>query len=687
MKNLKFKSRFNTLMGVFLYFLNVNVEAQVQPVTIYFAGNDVNNLVPFIRRVAISTKCGPGVREITTDILGRKASEIELCNGKRCGLTKIYKAGVLVKEINYLNDFVISYKSYNNGVLVTEINADRSRVVFQGALVPLNWKRIYVKYNRNRIVMVTKGTFIDNLLKFQIPENVAAIMKDIDSQAGLNGVTGSNAVFNCDDSYSRVNDSDIKLHGTTSSEKSTAQSFINNLGSTCSALTRSKVNDDFNGKTGDAAKEARKAAASSRLDKMISACQDRANSPGLFENPIIIGEAILLGLETVLEGAAVAEVTTGGAAVATEIVGATIIDATIIDGTATALTSQAATTVVSETAITTASSALNATLRTLPALTETAEVSSASNISTVGIAKFVMTVSAVVAAIGGTSANAAEPPMEICEVETDSNNDPNGQTMIDANQGQTPATQSPTTGSTTPDQAAGDNCARLVRFRDYCNNNGWQTLECQDAMGLLTGCGTADPRIIYVSPQGEPTGSGCYSVSKAQAAALECKKRSLIASYLNGNNICPSKGGFDLRSLVKDPGWIDPSPIDGRLYHNSFAKIFKGTKVTVMEGLTLKQLQSNLPFPSVQNLVVFMDADCPASISYAKTLASKELNDAIPKGVNIVVVDVASDPAIANKYNIVGYPTSFLMSSTGKLSLPMLGALTVQETVTTMLSK
>ncbi len=89
MKNLNFKARFKALIGMVLYLLTANVEAQVQPVTIYFAGNDINNLVPFIRRVSISTKCGPGVREITTDILGRKATEIDLCNGKRCGIAKI----------------------------------------------------------------------------------------------------------------------------------------------------------------------------------------------------------------------------------------------------------------------------------------------------------------------------------------------------------------------------------------------------------------------------------------------------------------------------------------------------------------------------------------------------------------------------------------------------------------------
>ena len=82
-----------------------------------------------------------------------------------------------------------------------------------------------------------------------------------------------------------------------------------------------------------------------------------------------------------------------------------------------------------------------------------------------------------------------------------------------------------------------------------------------------------------------------------------------------------------------------------------------------------------------------MDADCPASRSFAKTLASKEVIDAAQKGTDIIVVDAASDPAIATTYNIIGYPTTFIMSSTGKLSLPMLGAMTVKEAVTAMLSK
>ncbi len=693
MRNLNSKQRLVSLIGVCIFFLSFNIDAQVQPLTVYFAGNDVNNLAPFIRTEVIFTPCGQGIRETTTDLFGKKASEKELCNGRRCGVTKIYKAGVLVKEINYLNDYVISYKSYVNGKLATEINADRSKIFVQGALVPLNWQRIYVKFNRDRIVMVSKKAFIDNLLKVQIPENVAAIMKDIDSQAGLNGVPGSNAVFNCDEGFSKVNDANIKLHGTTTAEKNTAQGFINNLGSSCSAITRDKINDSFNGKTGDAAKQERIAKANSRLDGMIAACQNRANSPGMFENPIIVGEVLLLGLETVLEGAAVTEtavLTAEGAAVASELVGAAVIDATIVDGVATVVTAD----MVSATASAGVVQAAEQTMiRSLPgiseAITELAANSGAT--ASAAITRFTVAVTTAGAALFSAGTNAAAPTVEVCEVKDDSDNDANGQTMADAGQGQTPAPpKNPSAGSTTPDDAAGDNCGRLTRMRDYCNNNGWQTLECKDFAAILTGCGSIDPRIVYVDPQGEPTGSGCYNAAKDQAAVIECKKRSLIAHTINGGKICSSQGGFDLRNLVKDPGWYDPSPIDGKLYHNSFTKMLKGTKFTVLEGLSLKQLQSKLTqltLSKTQTLVVFMDADCPASRSFAKTLASKEVIDAAQKGTDIIVVDAASDPAIASTYNIIGYPTTFIMSSTGKLSLPMLGALTVKEAVTTMLSK
>ncbi|MBK7243534.1 MAG: hypothetical protein IPH98_06690 [Saprospiraceae bacterium] len=101
-------------------------------------------------------KCGPIIQVTTYDVKGRIIKKEDWQKGKRCGPTKVYDNGILIKDIVYKNGLLESYVSYVAGKVNCQISADRKTIINQGKLVNIKWSKFYHVIDDRKFMFLIK---------------------------------------------------------------------------------------------------------------------------------------------------------------------------------------------------------------------------------------------------------------------------------------------------------------------------------------------------------------------------------------------------------------------------------------------------------------------------------------------------------------------------------------------------
>lgn len=638
----------------------------------YNSGPNLTNLI-YSRSEPIITPCGAGERVTTFDINGRKVSEKDWYNGKMCGKIKVYLNGVLQKEITMYYNIILDYTFYENGIQKVKINEERTMLVRNGLPVKKTWDNIFITLSQNKLIMLTRKEFLDLACLVMMPEEAVEIMQGINDNAGSSIPESNKNILMCGGSFSAMPNTDLKagLRSTNSSTRTNARDILNSTVNTCSQNIANFNGSNFNGLSGPSAKSARIAAANTALDNIISKCEAQKDDNSLIatdaEDQVwqavrpYIGPSLPV-LREAARGAASGELT----------VGRVVLKDAITISYNTAKVSLISSTPATGTA--TAGALATSGVLLLGALA-----------AGVGIGTIIeKATSEWTTQLIDEHFNAKE---KAAEASAQQNSAPaNTNSGTPQNSG---STQGPGTKLVMPD--AGNKCDRLKSMRDRCNANGWQTMECQDFTRIFAQCGSSvDPREVYTSGDGSFIGGMCTKLDKEDAQKLKCDKLGMIALVPPGGNIlCSINKNFFTDQIISNPKekwWTDPVPQPLNSFRRSnLAKYFDGKKnVTVYDEITAEKLSETLKKASKQTFVVFLDPDCPSCIGFINTLVSKEVENEIQNGINLIVVDAGANPNLQSKYPIMVYPSYFVRKSSGEMTPMAVGSMGISETIRLM---
>lgn len=142
--------------------------------------------------------------------------------------------------------------------------------------------------------------------------------------------------------------------------------------------------------------------------------------------------------------------------------------------------------------------------------------------------------------------------------EYDENGNPKGAPQhVEAGQATTPLPDN-------PDMGTCEGRARWVSLMTaFCESQNWQPPTCQAILLLVNGC--ADPQFTDPTPDGD--GLICRNNrSPEELAAVACQRRKMIELVFPDSPRSSCKlPKLDKSLLIRDPGTIDPVPVDTRL--------------------------------------------------------------------------------------------------------------------------
>ena len=625
----------------------------------------------YSRTSAIGTPCGQGERITTSNIQGKKISEVDWYNGYRCGMTKVYQNGILVKEIKFYYNYILSYTSYENGVVKCHISEDRNSFKRNGQIVQDKWQNITVVIGNKKAVVLSKMEFVDLTSMMLMPEEIVDFLEGINNAAGDAIQNGNKNLFVCGGNVKALPGADIKtaLNSSNQQTKTTAFENIHSNVNQCSANLSSANRSNYNGGgSGPSAEQARITAATSAIDNMIAKCEAMKDDNSLIADPeddVWYAVRPLAGSSSlpVLRAAA-----SGRAAELTQIVIRTgniaynAASATTIGGSAAGGGAAGAGTL------------------------------SAGYVAVVGLAA----VGAFTLGFGaGTLLNMATESVGINDavINTFFNAKEKVDEGIDAINssvnsaiGFNPPPQN-NTGAKLVLPGGGQDCQKFKDLKERCDNNGWQTMECKDFVRIFSGCGSnVDPREVYTNPDGDFAGGSCANISAADQQKNRCKGMGMFAMIPPGGElVCSMNKAMDFNLLTYNPKakwWTDPSPNDGNTFlRTDFKKIFSNSKIQAYNRMTNGQFKQLSDGTAKSTLFVFLDADCPACKSFSAILNSKEVSDAMAKNIDIVAIDAGANLDLCSDLNILGYPSFFLKKSNGTKTPMVIGAFSKSDLI------
>lgn len=622
----------------------------------------------YTRTTPVSTPCGPGELVVVQDVQGRKVSEVNWCEGRRCGLAKIYKNGELVKIIDFYRDLILSYRSYENGVLVTEISGDRTRIVNQGRQIVPVWDKVYIPTGNKELVILNKKQVIDLLSLVAIPEEIATFFDGL-NEAARSSLGGERSMFPCGGKVKSIKDVEVNLKSTNASTKSSAFNDIKTSVSSCTASLESFNSNGLSGSAGVSAQQGRIDQANTNIDKTIATCAN-GDKNSLIADPEdemwqqarpYMGPA-LAGLKAAAQNAERTQM--------------------IVRGTNIAFNAAKVAYLGGEAAVTTTAgggavgggAAAGASIGLLPAI---------------GIL-------AAAAAIGLIVNYGVETAIEAHFDAKDAADDAAQQQALQA--APKPAAGTAPSGHTDPVKTplpggseGGKNCDKLKGIKDRCNANGWKGWDCQEALNFFGGkCNAYDIREVITSENGDFVGGNCSDFSAADKAKLECKKMGMIAMPGDKGFLCNNRKPIvDLAGLLHKSWYTDPMPVDANSFRRgNVSKMFSSkTGINTFDEITTVKLNDILRSTLKPTLVVFMDPDCPSCKTFSSSLLSKEVAETMAKGIDIIVIDASANSELITKYDIIGYPSYFLKKANGANTPIAIGSLSPNATVQFMLTK
>ncbi len=224
MKNFKIKK--TNILKLFyalilISFFSISIKAQNNFAVVYDSQHPNIQNLQYVVTTIVTTPCGTGELVTKKDIQGRKIIEETWCQGRRCGLTKIYENGVLVKLIDFYRDLILSYKSYKNGVIVTEISADRNRIVNNGIQIIPAWDKVYIPTGNQEIVILKRNEIIDLLSLLVLPEEITSFLEGL-NDAAKNSLGGGKTMLACGGNLNPIKDVEADLKSTSTTKKAKA---------------------------------------------------------------------------------------------------------------------------------------------------------------------------------------------------------------------------------------------------------------------------------------------------------------------------------------------------------------------------------------------------------------------------------------------------------------------------------
>ncbi|MBK6698672.1 MAG: thioredoxin family protein [Saprospiraceae bacterium] len=604
-----------------------------------------------------------------------------MAKGKRCGPTKVYDNGILIKDIVYKNGLLESYVSYVAGKVNCQISADRKTIINQGKLVNIKWSKFYHVIDDRKFMFFDKKSFVDVFRQLMLPEDIAQTLADISALYDGKDVPGKNAVVGgCGSSVAVIDDLGANYKSSDPGEKQKSADAAAGVLNACSSSRNADLTAPFDGKTGDAARKGRIDKARSAMDRMIANCG--SNGSNLTSGGLVS----VTGWEEITAVDIVIDAATSGEAVVEMDVAAAGFETTAGAGLHTSLPTKLAklaevTQKIARPVIGAAGEATGGAAAAEGAAGATTAVAGTTTaVMGAAIIVGVVTVSALI--YGGYKLFEAHKDKEAGDA-VGAQADADLKAMRESEKAKEKAGREakntnpppkPGGGASTPlppGMGSENGCERLKGFKKYCDDNGWKTSDCEKAARLFGRCG-GDLTEMYVAGDGNISNVGCpQTMSPEDIAKKECTRKGMFALTTPGGTLCKTKGSIDgaLPPAV-DPNVINPTRGD-------FSTVFNNTSVKVMGSSA--ELSSNLKSSTKKTMVVFMDPDCPSCKTMSSTLKSPEVQSAAAN-VNILVIDGTLAPEVIRDYKISAYPSTMLISN-GKVSPMTIGSMSSNEAV------
>ncbi|MBK7811996.1 MAG: hypothetical protein IPI50_12315 [Saprospiraceae bacterium] len=692
------------LFGILFIFLSITVQAQDKEYTIKYPNGQIYRQGKFITNLS----CGKVLQQTTYDSKGRVAKREDWQNGVRCGSTKVYENDVLVKDIVFKNGLMESYISYVAGKINCQISADRKTIINQGKLVNINWSKFYHVIDDHKFMYFDKKSFVDIFRQLMIPEDIAQTLADISALYDGKDVAGKTAaVGGCGKNVSAINDLGANYKSTAPADKQKSADAAATVFNACSASRGSDLTSSFDGKTGDAARKARIDKARTAMDNLIANCGNNGSnltSGGMVSmDPFAAGATLVdLVYDAAATGEAVVEIDAAAAAGFESTAGAGLhtslptklakageitqkvirpVAGAVADATAGATTGGAAGATTGGAAGATTGGAAGATTGGTAGAGTTVTAGAGTAVATAGLIIVGAVLSAWIVYEGINSyiaykeAQVTDAVAAEADAKVKSMNDEKKarETAGRDSKNAVPPPKSGGGASTPlpPGMGSEDGCERLKRFKKYCDDNGWQTSDCEEAARLFGRCG-GDIKEMHTGGDGNVSNVGCpQSMSAEDIAKKECSKRGMFAMTTPGGTLCKAKGGIN----ATFPTGVDPNVVNPT--RGDFGLEFKNTSVKVMGSGT--ELASTLKGSTKKTMVVFMDPDCPSCKTMSSTLKSPEVQK-LATNVDILVIDGTLATEIFKDFKISAYPSTMLVSN-GKVSPITIGSMSPKETV------
>ena len=578
--------------------------------------------------------CGVVFRESTFDREGNLIRQEDWQNKKRCGITKIFNKSVLLKEIEFKDELMESYKAFQSNVIYHQISKDRNTLIFKGKPLVINWKRFYKPVGKNQVMAYNKKQLIDDLRRIILPEQILATLAEISKDYESKKSSETDSYLDCGSGSAAVKEGNISLTSTDPSQKKARDDKMKEFQNACGTMLNNSLSSIFKGLTGLSARNARIQNAQNALDKMIANCGKvgGTSSGGLISNitngglprPVPYfpkpGQAIV-----------------GGEPV------------TLIDEKPPVMSVPP----------TEEGDAVDDTTEDDVHVWTTFPLPTAESLSKVAgyVAVGILTAAAIIAgAAAGTAAAGAAATAAVIVVIGASGTDGSGS-------GGTP-------DASIPSEPYGG-CQGLQVFKDYCDASNWQDLKCLEFARLVSGC-KGDIREMTVTPDGDITSLGCPASTDPEfVASQRCKNTGMVARPEPGGSVCRTNGPIDgTISLAPDPNVINPTRGD-------FGQVFKGTSYQVIS--TEAEINTVLKSTTQTIMLIFMDPDCSSCKQFSATLKSSDTQNAFKNNKILpVVVDAGLSMNLLISNKIKFFPTTVVYKS-GKKTGSAIGSMSTTE--------
>jgi antitoxin component YwqK of YwqJK toxin-antitoxin module len=598
-------------------------------------------------------------------------------NNKRNGITKVYnKDGSLLKEIKFVDNYVLEYKAYKNGSVETQISEDRTIIVNKGRKITADWDKYYELWNGNFIAYFDKMALVHFLLNYVLPEEATEIFSDITDffkSAPGAGQNGMDDMMTCGGSTSLFKDNNIDLltsvrnssrsnngintqpsgKGKIDSKASTIQNNVLSMLNTCSDNIRENSSVGGRGGNLNQTRTSDINNANRQIEQMISECESRRSSNNMFavspaelmglRAEFAAAEELLANAPTVIKNVGTVAGESGGVFAEKTVEGVALHAA---EGSAV----RTATGNVFRGFITAGTASTIAGVTTAAVVGWT--IGTAINDSFIG--------KAITQAVAKWQ-ESNDSELNQASKEAQETHQESEQRATNNSSSSTPSASMPTTD----DIGNGDVCQRMENFKNYCNHTQWKDLRCEEFIRFNKKC-AGDIRQIYVNPEGGSLmNTGCkLGGDPAALREAECKRKGMIARP-GGNEpggICANKkvepvmGGPDQRVINPTRGDFSIPSVSG-------------VNIELADdGDEASLLSSTKP-----TLVIFADPDCGFCNEMTKTLTSKSVSTSL-SAYDVKFVDVNMSPKLAQKFGVEIVPSYFVAKS-GKKSTLQAGAM------------